>query len=431
MVHALEAERIVRDQDRQHIASLDAAITAAAERQDGLERELAETTREAEVLIRRREAEHAGQLQAVERELTQNALRLARVVEEADRARAALHAEFTRAAESHHRLIASDLFGYAVTTLSGELVRCNDAFARLLGFIDAPDAMTRTAGRTIPGLADRPALVARLAADGQVSGVEACLERANGEPVRVSQSATLLTDPSDTDAETLVEHVLLGDPEGSTSEVRGERLEAVGTLAAEMAPEMEALVTTLHEQLSDPGRDPRGVMMLAGQVAGLVRQLGAFSRRQMLPASRVDLSQVVATSEPTLLRLVGDYISFSTDLEETTPVSAHLDDLDHVLTSLVTLGRDLLPAGGSLVVETRRSGSGGRSGDVGADGPKLVVNASGYGVQIPERTAALNQVVERAGGELRVHGEPGWVVRLEVTFPRCAKSRRRARRSQD
>jgi hypothetical protein len=190
---------------------------------------------------------------------------------------------------------------------------------------------------------------------------------------------------------------------------------------------MEAMVTTLHEQLNDPDSDRRTVLQLTAQVAGLVRQLGAFSRRQMLSQNRVDLSQVVLAAEPTLIRLVGDYISFSTDLEETGGVTAHVDDLDHMLTSLVTLGRDLLPAGGSIVVETRRPGAGRQGLENDDEGPRVAVSASGYGVQVPEGLGPLSQVIERAGGQLRVQGEPGWLVRLEVTFPRCGNSRRRGR----
>ena len=427
MVHALEHDRASLERERNRIASLEAALGQARERYAAVERELSETTNEAEALIRRREMEHTAELQKLERELTTNAMRLSRVAEEADRARATLQAEFTRAAESHDRLIASDLFGYAVTTLPGELVRCNDAFARLFGFADAPDAMTRTAGRAIPGLADRPALAARLATDGQVVRAEACLERIDGQPVRISQSCTLLSDPAETDGEALVEHVVLGTLVASDqAELRAERLEAVGALTNDMVPELEALVTTLAEQVSDSERDRRSLVPLAGQVAALIRQLGAFSRRQMLPASRIDLSQAVLSAEPTLLRLVGDYISFATDLEETGLVAAHIDDLDHLLTSLVTLGRDLLPAGGSIVVETRRHGllaNGIQT--VQEDGPRLTVTASGYGVQVPERSGALTQVVERAGGVLRIHGEPGWVVRLDVSFPRCGKPKGR------
>jgi hypothetical protein len=186
-----------------------------------------------------------------------------------------------------------------------------------------------------------------------------------------------------------------------------------------MAPELEALATALHESAAEGSRGDLGT--LAGQVAAMVRQLGAFSRRQLLPMGQVDLGQVVRRAEPTLHRIVGDYIAFSSDVTESGSVSAHAEDLEHLLTSLVVLGRDLLPAGGSVAVATRRHAEPRADEDGSVGGPQIVVSASGYGVLMPDRGLSVEQVVDRTGGELRISGEAGWGVRLEVTFPRCGR----------
>jgi hypothetical protein len=47
--------------------------------------------------------------------------------------------------------------------------------------------------------------------------------------------------------------------------------------------------------------------------------------------------------------------------------------------------------------------------------------ASGYGVQTPGPSPALEQLALRCGGVLTVSGEAGWNVRLEVLFPRCQR----------
>jgi PAS domain-containing protein len=419
MVQTLEGERAVRERQVRQLEVLQADIAEADRRYGALEQELEQTTVDAEALIRRRELEHQERLRQLEHDLAQGAVRLARMADDADRARAALHAEYTRAAESHNRLVSSDLFGYAVTTLAGELVRCNDTFARLFGFSDAPDALTRTAGQLFAGLAGRTTLLDRLTAEGHVDRVESCLERVDGRPIRVLESLTLLTDSTDeTDGETLVEHVMLGSVAGpSAAELQAQRLQEVGALASAMVPEIEGLVSTLLERTNEQDHDRREINALASQATALVRQLGAFSRRQVRTAEPVALNEVVLRAEPMLMRLVGAYIGFSTDLKDTSSVTAAADDLDQLLSSLVTLGRDLLPAGGSILVETRQQS--GNEGVDRTDGPMLVVIASGYGVQFPDRPSALEQVAERCNGLLRIAGEPGWQVRLEVTFPRC------------
>jgi signal transduction histidine kinase len=211
---------------------------------------------------------------------------------------------------------------------------------------------------------------------------------------------------------------MLGSVAGpSAAELQAQRLQEVGALASAMVPEIEGLVSTLLERTNEQDHDRREINALASQATALVRQLGAFSRRQVRTAEPVALNEVVLRAEPMLMRLVGAYIGFSTDLKDTSSVTAAADDLDQLLSSLVTLGRDLLPAGGSILVETRQQS--GNEGVDRTDGPMLVVIASGYGVQFPDRPSALEQVAERCNGLLRIAGEPGWQVRLEVTFPRC------------
>jgi hypothetical protein len=92
------------------------------------------------------------------------------------------------------------------------------------------------------------------------------------------------------------------------------------------------------------------------------------------------------------------------------------DDLDQLLTSLVTFGRDLLPAGGSLTVEVVPPGTAGST--------LLAVTASGYGLHLPADAPALELVARRCGATLALGGEPGWLARLEVRFPRCGGPQR-------
>jgi hypothetical protein len=121
-----------------------------------------------------------------------------------------------------------------------------------------------------------------------------------------------------------------------------------------------------------------------------------------------------------LRRLLGDYVLFSTDLGDTTPIDAHPEDLDQLLTSLVTLGRDLLPAGGTMSIRVRQVDSDTEgAGRPGAPGPVLTVRATGYGVRVPGPLAALEFVAQRCGGTLNSGGEAGRQIWIEIGFPRC------------
>src|SRR5690606_24659155 len=138
-----------------------------------------------------------------------------------------------------------------------------------------------------------------------------------------------------------------------------------------------------------------GVRAATERVASLVRQLAGFSRRQRRAPEQVDLGQVVLDAQPMLSRLAGDYVAFTMNLGHTTPIEAQPDDVLQLLTSLVTLGRDLLPTGGTVLVDVCQEDG---AGAFGVPGPVLSVSASGYGAQFPGEVPALDLVAERCGG---------------------------------
>ncbi|MEO8481861.1 MAG: PAS domain S-box protein [Acidobacteriota bacterium] len=437
MVQALTIERDGRGEDRRDLETLRGTLAAHNADREQLRQQLADATHRADARAAEREAEHAARLRALEDELVSAAQRLTRVTDDAERARASLQTEYLRASESHTRLTASDMFAYAVTTVPGELVRCNDTFARLLGFADAPDALTRTAGRLFPGLSGREQVMARLLAAGHIDRIESCLERADGQAVRIIESATLITDGEQPDDEAMVEHVMIGAVAApDRDELRARQLEEIGALTSAMIPEIETLASTVHERGHDLRRqlrdghggvaDAEGMLTLTANINALVRQLAAFSRRHLREADAVDLAEAIARTEPVLVRLVGDFIAFSMHLSPAPPVIVDPEDLDQLLTSLVTFGRDLLPAGGSLTVEVLPPAGAARPGEpAGSSGSTLLaVTASGYGVQLPPDAPALELVARRCGATLKLSGEPGWMARLDVHFPRCGRPQR-------
>jgi len=415
--HALESLRASLADSQAQLADVSAALERAAQSTDEQ--------------VERLRARHEARERELSDEVRRLSARLATTTDDSEATRADLLADRARATADHARLIASDAFGYALTTMSGELVRCNDAFARIFGYATATDAQRRTEGRPFPGLSGRRDLDARLVADGHLDRVVSCIERADGRAARIIESAAVL--PGTTDSRTggqLVEHIVVAGPAGPTpEEAHGRRLQEVGSLTTAMTSELESLAAAAHERSTEivwlletrktASDQAAQLRLINSQMATLVRQLAAFSRRQAREPEPIDLGDAVLRSEPMLGRLVGDYVGFRTDCEATTPVTAHPEELDQLLTSLVTLGRDLLPAGGSMLVQVRRDDGSASGGSLGVAGPVLAVLVSGYGAQLPGPTTALDLIAQRCGGTLHVTGETGWQVRLEVLFPRC------------
>jgi nitrogen-specific signal transduction histidine kinase/ActR/RegA family two-component response regulator len=142
-----------------------------------------------------------------------------------------------------------------------------------------------------------------------------------------------------------------------------QRMEAVGRLAGGVAHDFNNLLTAILGYASivdaelppgDPLReDVTAITQAAGSASSLVRQLLAFSRRQMLRPEELDLSAVVERVEPLLRRLVGERITLRAALEGGLPgVRADPGQLEQVLVNLVVNARDAMPDGGTVSLET-------------------------------------------------------------------------------
>jgi PAS domain S-box-containing protein len=366
--------------------------------------------------------EHAAAMRNLEQQFARTTDGLQRELNDLDAERTRMANDLARADARHHWLLECGLVGHAVMTLDGHVLRCNDAFARMFGYLDADDAVVKNSGRPFPATAGRGDLDARLAARRQLPYIDSCLERVDGRPLRVLESATIVPDAAGGAA--LVERVFVDMNVRSELEDRlrqARRLEEVGRLAAAITPDIDTVLAAA---------DGPAVR----QASDLIRQLLRFSRKQSRVPEPVDLNELVSRIEPLLGRLVGSYIDLEVALGATDPVVASEDDLEQLVTTVVVSVRDLLPVGGSLRLETA-TGRVDRSSDGGLDvksGPtvSLTVTAAGYGVQPPQPTTALELLASRCDGSLDVFSALGRVG-LQVHIPYHTRVTRRTQTSGD
>ena len=105
---------------------------------------------------------------------------------------------------------------------------------------------------------------------------------------------------------------------------QAQRLESVGRLAGGVAHDFNNLLTVINgyaemllneEPADDYTRESLGEIRKAGeQAAGLTQQLLAFSRRQVIQPSVIDINTIVADTEKMLGRLIGEDIELATRL---------------------------------------------------------------------------------------------------------------------
>jgi PAS domain S-box-containing protein len=147
---------------------------------------------------------------------------------------------------------------------------------------------------------------------------------------------------------------------------QSQKMEAIGTLAGGVAHDFNNLLMVIAGYSSVLNEALAGEPKLRGQVeqiqkaseraAALTRQLLAFSRKQTIQPVPLNLNAAVSGVEKLLRRLIGENISITTHLEpEIGVIKADAGQIEQVILNLAVNGRDAMPDGGKLTLETRHT----------------------------------------------------------------------------
>jgi PAS domain S-box-containing protein len=143
---------------------------------------------------------------------------------------------------------------------------------------------------------------------------------------------------------------------------QSQKLEAIGQLTSGVAHDFNNLLTSVVGNLelleprlrsADSLRRLSLARAAAERGARLTHQLLAFSRKQRLIPSRVDLNQLVSEASDMLFRTIGATVRIETALTQNLwPALVDATQIELVLLNLAINARDAMPNGGRLTIRT-------------------------------------------------------------------------------
>jgi PAS domain S-box-containing protein len=307
---------------------------------------------------------------------------------------------------------------------------------------------------------DHPAVNAAEAAglQGKSFQAEYRIMRKDGRTVWISDTATIT---QGSENHPVMEGFMVDISERKLMEMQSQqarRMEAIGRLAGGIAHDFNNLLTIIKgytelarqrtEVPSALRNDIERIDDASERAAALVRQLLAFSRKQVLQPKNLDLNGIVGGLEQLLRRLMGEdirmHVKMSPDLGT---IKADPSQIEQVLMNLVVNARDAMPHGGKLTLETCNAelDHAYASEHVSVKPGRyvmLAVSDSGTGMS-PETVAHIFEpffttkggtrgtglglstsygIVKQSGGYIWVYSEPDHGTTFKVYLPRVDES---------
>ncbi len=273
--------------------------------------------------------------------------------------------EALRRSESRYRsMIESAPYGIFRVDQSGRIAMANSAFAAMLGYQTPEEVLGLNTGTDVYPNATEQQRARDYASEDPRVGYETKWKRKDGKTITVRLGGRRLPDDDDLPGgfevfvEDITEHRSL-----QKQFEHAQKMEAVGRLAGGVAHDFNNLLMIISgyaQLLDESSADPRKVVEYATRIqdasskaATVTRQLLAFSRKQVLEPTVLDLSYVVKDLAKMLPRLLGEDVETVMELDpQVGTVRADRGQIEQVIMNLAVNARDAMPQGGRLAIAT-------------------------------------------------------------------------------
>lgn len=241
---------------------------------------------------------------------------------------------------------------------------------------------------------------------------------------------------------------------------QSQRMESIGKLSGGVAHDFNNLLSVIQGNLqllsrrsevrSDAtmGRWVNSALDAVGRGADLTHRLLAFSRRQPLQNTVIDVAAQLMDMNVLLQRAVGELIEVTTRIEDGLPcIEGDLSQFENAVLNLAVNARDAMPRGGRLGIEAYRTVLRNGDPDVHVDLPAgdyvvVEVRDNGIGMEPAVRSRAFEPFfttkeagrgtglglasvfgyVKQCGGHASISSEPGRGTIVRLHFPSTSLS---------
>jgi PAS domain S-box-containing protein len=291
-------------------------------------------------------------------------------------------------------------------------------------------------------------------ARGEPFQAEYRITRKDGNVIWVSDTAVVVRG---SDSHPVMEGLIVDITDRKMLEnqlLQARKMEAVGRLAGGVAHDFNNLLTiikgyvemAMQRCLDRPElhSDIRRIEDAADRAVTLVRQLLAFSRKQVLRPKILDLNAIVMNLDQLLRRLMSENIAIKTFVsKDVGAIKADPGQIEQVIMNLVVNARDALPDGGRILIETSNvdlDSAYTRDHTIVRPGPYVLLAVTDTGIGMTADTAAhifepfyttkesgrgtglglstVYGIVKQSGGYIWVYSELGKGTTFKVYLPR-------------
>jgi PAS domain S-box-containing protein len=270
-----------------------------------------------------------------------------------------------RQSEAKYReLFENATYGIFRANTAGKFLDVNPALVAMLGYGSKQELMACNLSREVyENQDDRIEAIEKCRSAGRVDGVEVKWKHKNGKPIDVRLSGRIIQsgDVDTDDMEVIVDDVTLR--RNLERQLRqAQKMEAVGLLAGGISHDFNNHLSVIlgnTELLLENTESLRlreyaeNIRCATNRATQLTRQLLAFSRKQVLRATALNLNEVVSDIGKILQRLIGeDVLVVLEPAANLGCVRADRGQIEQILMNLATNARDAMPNGGTFTVRT-------------------------------------------------------------------------------